>query len=676
VAPLAYAAAGDASKFPELRREEGLDPWQPLKLYRGARFNRESATVTLQGGTLDPRLGKSYYQIAMASRSRHRSQDMGQLQRLGPDRTGVQLVESKVATGGASSAETSIFDGIPNGDDGLARLADSLRGVLSAARMSEIARPIAAALAKRDGQTVRRTDGQSGAEPTVRPSDRPTVLLEQALAVASGLVMDAVSTADEVIPGERFDVEVSLFNSGPYAVTVDSFTVSVPAGWKVEATGAAATSVPSQQLVSRKFAVTVPDSARPTQPYFLEKPLKGAMYDWSGAPPAVRGLPFQPPPVGAAVAVSLLGAHSMLSREVTYRVNVPAVGETRQAGRVVQPIDVVLDPDHVVWPAEGDSAKPFTVTLTYNGSGRRAGVVRLDVPAGWRAPAPKRFAFDRTKETRTFTFDLARPRNVTDAQARVRALVEGDDGRSYSEGVVVVDYPHIRPTPYVRQAESEVRVAPLKLAPVRSVGYIRGASDRVPEALAGVGVPLTVLSADDLARGDLSRFDAIVVGSRAYETDSALTRNNNRLLDYAKGGGLVVVQYQQYAFVRGNYAALPLTIANPHDRVTDETVPVKILDPTDRAVTRPNQIVPGDWNGWPQERGLYFAHTWDPAYKPLLEMNDPGMEPLHGGLLVGKYGQGTYVYTGLAFFRFLPAGVPGAFKLFLNLLSLNARDAS
>jgi hypothetical protein len=242
--------------------------------------------------------------------------------------------------------------------------------------------------------------------------------------------------------------------------------------------------------------------------------------------------------------------------------------------------------------------------------------------------------------------------------------------------VVVIEYPHIRATPYVRAAVAEVQVADLRLARVRRVGYVRGASDVVPEALAQVGVPVTVLSADDLTRGELSGFDAIVIGSRAYETDSALMRYNNRVLDYARSGGLVVVQYQQYPFVRGGYAGLPLTIAQPHDRVTDETVPVRVLDPADPAVSRPNVIAASDWNGWPQERGLYFAHDWDPAYRPVLEMHDPDMPPLRGSLLVGALGQGTYVYTGLSFFRALPAGVPGAFKLFLNLLSLHAKETS
>ncbi len=668
VTPLAFAAAGDPTKFPELKREEGLDPWQPAKLYRSARFNPQAATVEIQTGTLDPRIGKSYAQVAMASRSRHRSQDMGQLQRIGPYRTALALIESKVGSGAIPAHETSLFDGVPLEDPSVARLADSLRGTLSPSRLSDVAKPLAAMLA---GSNARPAD-----PPTRRVAD-PIIrrTAEQALAVASGLVMDAIATDAEVIPGQRFDVDVSLYNAGPFAVTVDSIALTVPSGWKTEPQGAQPGAVASGQLVSRKFAVTVSDSARPTQPYFLDKPMQGAMYDWSSTPAAVRGLPFQPSPVNARVVATVLGAAAGLEREVTLRENDQAVGEVRRGLHVVPAIDVRLTPDRVVWPAGGDTTRSFAVALTYNGKTKREGVVRLDVP-GWRAGAPVRFALERTGETHTFIFSLTRPRVLRDSTVRVRAVAEADDGKSYAEGVSVIDYPHIRATPYVVKAESEIRVAALHLAQVHSVGYIRGASDRVPEALAAVGVPVTVLSGADLATVDLSKFDVVVVGSRAYETDSSLMKHNDRVLDYAKRGGLVVVQYQQYAYVRGNYAALPLTIASPHDRVTDENAPMTILDPTDRSFHRPNEIVPGDWAGWPQERGLYFAHDWDPAYKPLLESHDPGMDPLRGGLLVGKYGEGTYVYTGLAFFRFLPAGVPGAFKLFFNLLSLNAKDAS
>jgi hypothetical protein len=253
----------------------------------------------------------------------------------------------------------------------------------------------------------------------------------------------------------------------------------------------------------------------------------------------------------------------------------------------------------------------------------------------------------------------------------VRAVVRTDDGREFDRGMAVVAYPHVRPTMRAVGAVGRVRVATIRFPSVRRVGYLRGAADRVPEALRDLGMPVELLEAGALAGADLQAFDAIVVGSRAYETDSTLTRHNARLLDYVRGGGLLIVQYQQYAFARGGYAPHPLTIGVPHDRVTDENAPVGILRPEHPAVTSPNRLTPDDWSGWPQERGLYFADTWDDAYVPILEMRDPGREPVRGGLLIASVGNGTYVYTGISFFRALPDGNPGATRLFLNLLGLH-----
>jgi hypothetical protein len=212
------------------------------------------------------------------------------------------------------------------------------------------------------------------------------------------------------------------------------------------------------------------------------------------------------------------------------------------------------------------------------------------------------------------------------------------------------------------------------------IGFVRGAADRVPEALTGVGLPIVLLDTPALERGDLSQFDAIVIGPRAYETDSALVENNGRLLQYARDGGLVIVQYQQQVYFTGGFAPYPLTVGAPppapglppigHDRVTEEDAPVRVLDPASPVVRAPNRIGPEDWKGWVQERGLYFAHTWAPEYHPVLEMHDTGDPPLEGGLLTARVGRGTYVYTGLSFFRQLPAGVVGAFRIFANLLAL------
>jgi hypothetical protein len=264
----------------------------------------------------------------------------------------------------------------------------------------------------------------------------------------------------------------------------------------------------------------------------------------------------------------------------------------------------------------------------------------------------------------------------------------------YDLGVYTVDYPHIRPRSYIRPATATLRIAPLVVPRLARVGYIRGAADRVPEALGDVGVPVTLLSAPTLERGNLDQYDAIIVGPRAYEIDSALVENNRRLLDYARRGGLVIVQYQQHRFFTGGFAPYPLKVGGPplrlapsppnrgsgtastparpvsHDRVVDENAPVRMLLPDHPLFRIPNRLGRVDWQGWIQERGLYFARSWDRGYRPVLETHDPGEPPLAGGLLVAPVGKGTYVYTGLSFFRQLPAGVPGAFRLFANLLAL------
>ena len=337
--------------------------------------------------------------------------------------------------------------------------------------------------------------------------------------------------------------------------------------------------------------------------------------------------------------------------------------------RVVPLVDVKLEPTNIVWPADGDAERDFTVSLVYNGSEPYEGEVGLEID-GWQTPVPRRFSFERVGDSRRFVFSVVRPAGVVNERVGIRAVAVGDDRLRFDRGVQVVAYSHIRLTPLVVPARSDIRVVPMVVPTLSSVGYVRGAADRVPEALTQIGVPVEVLDGEQLARGDLSRYDVIIVGSRAYETDSTLVENNERLMEYTRSGGLLIVQYQQYQFFRGRYAPYSLEVARPHDRVTDETAPVRILRPDHPVFNVPNRIGPEDWTEWPQERGLYFAGTWDDSYQPLLEMNDAGRPPLRGGLLVARYGAGTYVYTGISFFRSLPAGTPGAFRLFVNLLGL------
>ncbi|HEY9421689.1 MAG TPA: hypothetical protein VIW92_09765, partial [Thermoanaerobaculia bacterium] len=414
-----------------------------------------------------------------------------------------------------------------------------------------------------------------------------------------------------------------------------------------------------------------PASAPATVPYFLRKPLRKGLYDWSETRPADRGEPFGPPPLTAHFSFLIDGVPVILEREVVHLHRDQAVGEVRRPLRVVPKIEVAAADDLLVWPVQSREARKLHVTLTSHAKEPLKGRLEATAEGGsWPAIPPRPFTLQTAGEPVDLELTVAPPRNLKTGRTHLRLAAVLEDGQRFDLAVPVVDYPHIRATVQPAPAGVEIQAADLRLPPLKRVGYVRGASDRVPETLREIGVPLELLGPKDLETGDLSRYDAIVVGSRAYETDPALARSNPRLLDYARKGGLMIVQYQQYPFIEGKFAPFALEIARPHDRVTDETAAATLLDPNHPVFTTPNRIAAEDWNGWIQERGLYFAHTWDPAYTPLLSMADPGGPELKGGLLVAKLGEGHYVYTGLAFFRQLPAGVPGAYRLFANLLGL------
>jgi len=347
-------------------------------------------------------------------------------------------------------------------------------------------------------------------------------------------------------------------------------------------------------------------------------------------------------------------------------------GEVRKPIIVVPAVGVTVSPDVIVWPVDAAGPRTVSVELVHGARDRTEGEVRLELPAGWPEVPAQHFALEGEDTRHAFTFEVRAPSGLRSGRYELHAVAVTDRGRE-DRASVVIDYPHIRPMAMVTTAAVRVAAAPIALPPVTRVGYIRGASDVVPEHLLALGLPLTVLGPAELERGDLSVYDAIIIGSRAYETDPALLANNGRLLDYARAGGRLIVQYQQYPFIDGGYAPFPMSIARPHDRVTDETAPMHPLVPGSPAFNVPNVIGDSDWDGWVQERGLYFAHDWDPAYQPLLETGDNG-ERLQGGLLAAHLGRGLYVYTGLSFFRQLPAGVPGAYRLLLNLIGMEASN--
>ena len=643
----AFRAAGDSSRFPELAREEGLAPWTPLKLYRSTRFDTVATTLTLNGGDLDRAAGRSFHQIAMAGRSLHRSQDMGRLQTLGPSPIRLALLEDRTGQGGED-----LFSGI----DTLARAPGAIPRAADA--------DPAALLALRGRWAAARVPAEQLAH------------LDRAITIAAGVVCDARSDDDRVVPGQRIGITLECWNTGTRPHEVMASLRAGPAV-SLDSADPVRLRLAPGALVSRTDSATVRPDAAPTSPYFNLPAPEPALYDWAGAPPAVRGEPFGPPPL---VAAFVLDGAAATTREVSLQLNDQARGELRRPVSVVPRVDVDIDPGTELVPAGSRAPRRFTVTLTHGARDTTAGTLTLEVPAGWPAVAPQTFRLTREDERETVTFAVRPPTVPAAGTVALRAVARVAGGGRYDLGLVTVDYPHIRPRSYIRPAAAVLRVAPLVLPPLTRVGYVRGAADRVPEALQSLGIPLVLLDRATLERGDLGRFDAIVVGPRAYETDSALVETNGRLLQYARQGGLVIVQYQQRVFFDGGFAPYPMTLGAPspgpglpavsHDRVTEEDAPVRVLDPASPIVRSPNRLGDADWAGWVQERGLYFAHSWDAAYRPVLEMHDTGDVPLRGGLLVARVGQGTYVYTGLSFFRQLPAGVPGAFRLFANMMAL------
>ena len=708
VAGEAFAAAGDSSRFTELAREEGLRSWAPLKLYRSTRFDTSATTLTLDGGVLDRAVGKSYHQIAMAGRSLHRSQDMGQLQRIGPSQVRLALVEDRTAegTGGLFEGIDTTLSAMPwrdaPGTEGpaarqrFAARADSARTALGTGAYRRVI-----ALLDRGKRDLRPQSDDTRAQmlfstPEQADQRRHT---ERALGIAAGLVADALSEDDRMVAGQSDSVGLVLWNAGPDSMTVAGGVVP-SAEWHVQADSNSEVSLPPGAVYRSSVTLTADSAATTTTPYFLRRPRQGGLYDWTGTAAAELGEPF-----GASAPVARfgrLGPGGEASREVSYRLTDQALGEVRRPVTVVPRIDVKLDPATYVWSLLTPGSHRFTVTLTHGARDTTAGTVDLVLPGGWPGVRSQPFRLAGEDQRETFTFDVRAPRASGRGSATIRSVARDSAGREYGSGVFTVSYPHIRSRSYVMPAAAEVHLAPIALPRLSRIGYVRGASDLVPEALQRAGLPVTLLDARALERDDLSRFPVIVIGPRAYETDSALVENNARVLAYVHGGGVLLVQYQQHRFFTDGFAPLPLTVGGPplgvesdslddaavgtngspsdslppadrpvsHDRVVDESAPVTVLASDHPVMRGPNRISDRDWEGWVQERGLYFARSWDPGYRPILETHDNGESELQGGLLVASVGEGTYVYTGLSFFRQLPAGVPGALRLFANLLAL------
>jgi LmbE family N-acetylglucosaminyl deacetylase len=692
-----FHAAGDPAHFPDQLRH-GVLPWAPLKLYRLTRRDPSSGSTVVETGTFDPLLGRSHFQVAMESRSQHQSQDMGAAQPLGPRRSTLALVESRVRVQGPDQ----LFAGVDTTLVGLARglpepLGGEIRDRLEEYREAlELARgamtpeePWGAVPHLGRGlealASVRRVLGSSeyqgppapDAVEFIRVLDTRLPLLHDAILRSAGVVADIRSEADLLVPGEAVEVTVELWNGGPLRVGGVRVELHLPTGWTAEQRQgqpwAAGADVAPGTLARWTMQVRVPSDAELSRLYFLEEPREEGMYWWpEGVGAHLWGEPGARHPLRARLGMAVEGAPAVsVLKTGRYRGVDKAAGEYSAQLLVVPALSVYLEPPTMVWPMGRRDPREVRVRVRNQANQERSGTVRLEAPPGWSVSPPEHaLTLDESGAEGSFSFMVTPPLPMAEGTHSLKAVARTDDGAEYREGLALVDYPHIPRWARFPPAETLVSVFPVELERGLRVGYVMGSGDGGAAALRQMGATVELLDAGAVRAGAYQGFHAVVLGIRAYETRPDLVAANHHLLEYVRNGGTVVVQYNKYEYPDGGFSPFPVTMARPHDRITNPSAPVRILNRDHTVLRSPNAIGPQDFDGWVQERGLYFLRSWDGRYTPLLEMADPGERPSRGGLVVARVGEGAYVYTGLALFRQLPKGVPGAHRLLANLVSL------
>lgn len=476
----------------------------------------------------------------------------------------------------------------------------------------------------------------------------------------------AMPTFQMATPGLAFPVKVHLYQPSLPSLDIRSLELKGSSGknWNITAPRIPQT-LQQQKSVDEIYAVKVPDDEPFTRPYFTRDGLQNAFYHVE--PNAPKNLPFSPYPLQAQAELNYEGATVTLASVVQVVSKVNGPGLLRYPMPVGPAVSIALSPAAGVVPLDGKSTT-VSVRLHNNTSGAASPMVALALPTGWSAePKSIPVKFSQAGEEQTVSFTVT-PKVEKNKHYTVTAVATLD-GKEYKEGYVTTGYVGLRPYFLYSPARYTTTGTDVKMAPGVNVGYVEGSGDDVPSALEQIGVHVNYLSAQDLASGVLKRYDTIVLGVRAYAVRPDLIANNARLLRYVEDGGVVIVQYNTPEYDH-NYGPYPYVMTGDPEEVTDEASVVKILAPANPVFNWPNKISEDDFKGWVEERGSKFLKSWDGQYTALLETHDAGQPEQKGGLVYARYGKGVYVYNAYAFYRELPLGVPGAFRIFANMLSL------
>jgi len=468
------------------------------------------------------------------------------------------------------------------------------------------------------------------------------------------------------IPGQRFPVLVHVAEASPVGVSVDKVSVELLGEDKasVKPEGSAAGALKGGGVMNTLFEVQLPENAQYTRPYFERPGLEQPYYDVRDKQYA--NLPLAPYPLRAHVTVTYQDVKIRLDETVQTVQREVGPGIVFHPLPVGPAISVVMTQSAGIVPL-GQTAFPVSVRIHSNAKEPAQGSVALKMPAGWKSePETLPFSFTQDGQEQIVTFDVS-PAHLAEQTYHLTAVATYN-GHEYKQGYTQVGYPGLRPYYLYSDATYQTTGTNLKI-PNLQVAYVEGSGDDVPASLEDMGIHVHFLSQTDLASGDLAKYDVVLVGVRAYAVREDLRTYNNRLLDYVKHGGTMVVQYQTPEFDH-NFGPYPYVMTSDPEEVTDEASKVTFVEPSSAVLAWPNMITSKDFDGWIEERGSKFLSTWDPQYHAPLETHDPGQDPQKGGLVIARSGEGVYVYTAYAFYRQLPLGVPGAYRLFANILSL------
>jgi LmbE family N-acetylglucosaminyl deacetylase len=688
-----------------------IDKYVPVRFfdYIQKKWSDKTPAVdlTIPEGSYDPSVGWTYLQIARTGWGLQKSQNGGgTTPPPAAFNSAYHRYGSRVAT---ADPEKGFFDGIDVTLAGIATrvnrdskadtqfLKDGLSGLQKDADTAWLqfnaSRPSAIAPTLADGLMKTRTLMQRVLNSAIPDPGKSDVLFElgvkerqfqQALAQSLGVSFEASvapakppsgpfaargtgPTFTMAIPGQKFMVETVTRTQSTENVLLEKVQIT-PAGnkdWHLVETGDVSKTLHQGGDAVTRFSVKVPEDAAFTRPYFVQPKEEQAYYDLTN--PRYRNLSHAPYPLTASARLSYRGVVFVVDQVVQTKQRVPGIGIESNPLLVGPAMSVTVSPSAGAVPLSAKSFE-FACTVHSNVKGPAQGVLRLKLPEGWRSsPEQAAFSFARDGEDKTIKFSVE-PGAVKPTEYAITAAAEYA-GKTYTEGYDLAGYAGLRPYPFYRAATYRAVGVDVKTAPNLSIGFLPGTGDEVPQALADLGQNVRILSSSDLTQGDLSGYSAIVLGVRAYAVRSDLKSANAQLLDYVKNGGVLIVQYNLQDFDH-DYGPYPFVLGQNPQKVVDENAPVELLAPSSPVFAWPNKITTADFKGWVEERGHGFLKSWNAKYQPLLEVHDPDQDPQRGGLLLARYGKGFYVYDAFALYRQLPSGVPGAYRLLANLVSL------